>query len=188
MSDEVAIHESEAVQTKLAKVEKKAGRPRFEAGLHPRNRTIARLVASGMTYTQVAKTMDTSVSSISRMMKAPLMKAEVGRLQGNLDDAVTVAQQRTLSLLDRAMDVIEEDLGNPEEGIQPMSPDRDHLAKTAWKVYDAVLGKNSSGKGGVNVNLQINQQTVMADLKEKSEEELTKGVIDIIEAKKKEER
>lgn len=188
MSGDAELFDTDVVSAALVKAEKKSGRPRFEAGLHPRNKAIARLVASGVNYTKVAKLMGTSPSAISRLMKAPLMKAEVGRLQGNLDEAIVVAQQRMLTLLDRSVDVIEENLGNPDEGISPMSPDRDAMTRDAWKVYDTVLGKPGKSGGGVNVNLQINQQNIMADLNGKSDEELAKGAMDIIKASKKEER
>lgn len=124
--------------------------------LKPAHRTIAILAASlpKKSTEEIADITGYHQQSIARLLKTPLMEAEIARLQGDVEETMKANQLRMLNLSDRSIQVIEENLGDPDNDIEP-AVDRDAMTQDVWKVYETVMGSKAGGGGAISVNVQI---------------------------------
>lgn len=161
----------------IAKVEDEQQRQQTELQrMRPHHRTIALLAASipKKSTQEIADITGFHQQSVARLLKTPLMEAEVKRLQGNMEEAVQSANMKMISLLDRSIQVIEENLGDPDNGIDP-AVDRAAYTQDAWKVYEAAMGRRGQGGPGISVNVQVANFTKEA--KNMSEADLVAEVV-----------
>jgi len=145
----------------------------------PVHGVIARLTVQGLSPKDIAKAVGYNIESIYRLHKSPLMQAEIRRLEGTMEDIMIDADLRLKSLIHRAIDVIQENLGEPLAGIPHKSPDREALTKDAKFVIDQVMGQKKRGES-LQVNLGVNVQTLVADAQKMDRAELVKSVTGMI--------
>lgn len=124
--------------------------------MRPHHRAIAILAASlpKKSTQEIADITGFHQQSVARLLKTPLMEAEVARLQGDVEETLKASQLKMLNLVDRSIQVIEENLGDPDNDIEP-AVDRDQMTQDAWDVYKTAIGGKSGNGGGVSVNVQI---------------------------------
>ena len=124
--------------------------------MKPNHRTIAILAATipKKSTEEIAEITGYHQQSIARLLATPLMKAEIARLQGDVEEAMKVGQLKMLNLVDRSIQVIEENLGDPDNNIDP-AVDRNAYTQDAWRVYETAMGKGRSAGGAISINVQV---------------------------------
>ena len=127
----------------------------------PVHGVIARLTVQGLSPKDIAKAVGYNI------------------LEGTMEDIMIDADLRLKSLIHRAIDVIQENLGEPLAGIPHKSPDREALTKDAKFVIDQVMGQKKRGES-LQVNLGVNVQTLVADAQKMDRAELVKSVTGMI--------
>jgi hypothetical protein len=154
---------------------KKDIQPKELQKMRPHHRTIAILAAQipKLTTAEIAEMVGFSQQSIARLLNSPLMEAEIARLQGDMEAALKATQMKIVNLADRSIQIIEENLGDPDIGIDPMV-DRAAMTQDAWKVYEAAMGGRKGG-GGISVNVQV--ANFAKEAKDMDEKEITEILI-----------
>lgn len=124
--------------------------------MKPHHRTIAMLAATipKKSTQEIADLTGFHQQSIARLLDSELMEAEIARLQGDMEQALKAGQLKMMNLVDRSLQVIEENLGDPDNDIDP-AVDRAAFTQDAWKVYESAMGKRGQGGPGISVSVQI---------------------------------
>lgn len=164
----------------VEKVDEKAGSFELQK-MKPAHRTIAMLAAAipRKTTQEIADITGYDQQSIARLLQTPLMKAEIGRLQGNIEEAVKANQMRMMNLSERAVEIFEENLGDSEEGGAEPKLERAAMTQEAWEVYRTAMGHRGKG-GSISVNVQV--ATFAKEARAMTEVELTEEVLGSIKS------
>lgn len=144
------------------------------AKFKPVHAQIAQMHVAGKNSIEIAEIVGWHKESVRRILKTPLMKGEIARLQGDLDNLLFEADLRLKNLVHRSIDVLEDVLGEPMADKSPAG-DLDQQTKVAWKVLESVL-KLNRGDGNVHLTQIQNIQQVMIDAQTKSDKDLVKDV------------
>jgi len=138
--------------------------------VRPWHRQMARLVAAGARPGEIAGSFGYTPGQVSRILGSPLFQAEVARMEGQTEDlAVSVREDLQLMSL-RAIEVLDASLDEPVESWK----ERATLIDAAFGVLDrAGYGKKEQPQDHRHLHLHA------AAVKEMSNEELLKNVIDV---------
>lgn len=142
--------------------------------LQPYHRQIAYLIHQGVKPKKIAETLGLHYQSIVRIKNSPLFKAELNRLEMNTEEAVVDATTRLRALLPRAVDVLEEQLGDPENNKPPRALNDGALTKVALEVIDRAIPKKHEHEGP---SVEVNIQQIIAQNQEKSDDQLIKDIM-----------
>lgn len=151
----------------------------------PRHQAIARAVIRGAKPSDICEAFGMSKSGLSRLQKQELFQIELRRLQANFEHAAVDIETRLLSLGHRALDIIEESIGdphNPEVDGFAAGSSPEEQRKDAWEILKMLRAKADAAGGGPKFEFNFNQ--VIADNRGKSADDLTDSITERIRAAK----
>jgi FixJ family two-component response regulator len=148
----------------------------------PVHKQIARLYVLGKSNKEIGEAVGWHQSSVYSVLRSDLVKAEIARMEGNIDNIMFEADLRMKSLVHRSLDVLERVLGDDDMDKLPAG-DLNQQIRVAEKVLDGVLGMRR-GDNATHVTTIQNIQQIMIDAGTKSNKDLTKDVMARIKAAK----
>jgi len=150
------------------------------AKLQPYHRQIAYLIHQGVKPKKIADELGLHYQSVVRIKNSPLFRAELNRLEMNTEEAVTDATTRLRALLPRAVDVLADQLGDPDNNKPAKAMNDGALTKVALEVIDRAIPKKHEHEGTA---VEVNIQQVIAQNNEKSDDQLIKEIMGRVKSK-----
>lgn len=128
-----------------------SARPRLQ-NIRDLHHTIARLIVSGLTLTEIAAEVGYTVSRVSVIKGSPAMEELISRYRGQVDEAWRrrwdADQEAMTSVRRKSLRIIEDALDDHEENPVPLA--------IALKAYDSTADRSGFHRKTAKENININ--------------------------------
>ena len=143
--------------------------------MRPHHRTMARMLVSGATQTEVCKALGFTAGHMTRIVASPAFQAIMRNLEEQADDDAVDLKGQLEAMQMRALEVLDEDLEIECESLKH----RRLRQQAARDVLDRTMGRKTSAEGGTHLHLHDHKE-LKVSMREKSTEELMQNVLDIV--------
>lgn len=140
--------------------------------IKPHHRSMARMLVEGAQPTEIARVMGFSEGHITRIQASPLFQVELNRLEEKRDDVVAEGREDIRNLVERATEVLSEDLYRDPEDHR----DRKLRQTAALETLDRA-GIRKTGEQVTSVHLHKHETKVAVG--EMSTSDLLTNILDM---------